>query len=88
MSNNQLAACAGAFGGDGYVRSLFACDGGLATDDGGRVALRPLGFASFWQVDDPEVEYHFSDLRDGRYQRLTHTSPLWPHNVLDRVNGP
>ncbi|HXQ12897.1 MAG TPA: serine hydrolase domain-containing protein [Caulobacteraceae bacterium] len=88
LPNDQLGACAGAFGGDGYVRSFFACEGGLATVDGGPATLRPLGLASFWQADDLEVEYHFSDLRDCRYQRLTHTSPLWPDSVLDRVHEP
>jgi CubicO group peptidase (beta-lactamase class C family) len=88
VSGEHLAACAGAFRGDRHVQSFFTCDGGLATVDGGQVVLRPLRLASFWEADDPEVEYHFTDLRDGRYQRLTYTSPLWPDSVLDRVNEP
>ncbi|HEY1560173.1 MAG TPA: serine hydrolase domain-containing protein [Caulobacteraceae bacterium] len=85
LPDDQPAACAGAFARDGYVRSFFPCAGGLAIVEGGPPVLRPLGHASFRQVDDPEVEFHFSDLRDGRYQLLTYVSPLWPDNVLDRV---
>ncbi len=80
------AALTGRFQGDGYVRELFAADTGLAFIDGGPASLLPLSATVFWERNDPEVEYRFSDLRDGRYQRLTHSSPLWPDNVLVRLN--
>jgi CubicO group peptidase (beta-lactamase class C family) len=80
------AAFTGRFQGDGYVREVFAADGGLAFADGGAAGLLPLSQTVFWERNDPEVEYRFSDLRDGRYQRLVHASPLWPDNVLVRLN--
>ncbi len=83
---SQQAATTGLFQGDGYAREFFAAEGGLAFAAGGATALRPFSAAAFWQTDDPEVEYRFSDLRHGRYQRLTHASPLWPDNVLVRLN--
>jgi CubicO group peptidase (beta-lactamase class C family) len=86
LSADQLTACAGRFQGDGYVREIVAAVGGLAFTKGGAPGLLPFSATGFWQADDPEVEYRFSDLRDGRYQRLTHASPLWPDNVLVRLN--
>jgi CubicO group peptidase (beta-lactamase class C family) len=85
LNPDQSTAMTGRFRGDGYVRELFAADGGLAFVEGGAATLLPLSATAFWERDDPEVEYRFSDLRDGRYQRLTHASPLWPDNVLVRL---
>jgi CubicO group peptidase (beta-lactamase class C family) len=86
LTPDQLAACAGHFGGDGYVREVFAVNGGLTFAKHGAPGLLPFSATGFWQAGDPEVEYRFSDLSDGRYQRLTHTSPLWPDNRLVRVD--
>jgi CubicO group peptidase (beta-lactamase class C family) len=86
LNPDQSIAMTGRFQGDGYVREIFAADGGLAFAEGGAAGLLPFSPTGFWQADDPEVEYRFSDLRDGRYQRLTHGSPLWPDNVLVRLN--
>ena len=80
------AALTGRFQGDGYVRELFAADGGLAFVEGAAATLLPFSATGFWQTDDPEVEYRFTDLREGRYQRLTHASPLWPNNDLVRLS--
>jgi hypothetical protein len=86
LTPDQLAACVGRFGGDGYAREVFAVNGGLAFAEHGAPGLQPFSTTGFWQADDPEVEYRFSDLRDGRYQRLSHASPLWPDNSLVRLN--
>jgi CubicO group peptidase (beta-lactamase class C family) len=86
LQSDEYAAMTGRFQGDGYVRELFAGQGGLAFVEGGTAALLPFSTTGFWQTDDPEVEYRFSDLREGRYQRLTHASPLWPDNGLVRLN--
>ena len=86
LDTNQLVAFTGRFQGDGYVRELFASDRGLAFTQPSTPSLLPLSAYAFWQVDDPEVEYRFSDLREGRYHSLKHASPLWPDNVLTRMS--
>ena len=86
VSAEQLATCAGRFGADGYDRDFFAVDGGLATAADGPAVLSPMSGASFWQADDPEVEFHFSDPRDGRCHRVSYVSPLWPDGLLDSMS--
>jgi CubicO group peptidase (beta-lactamase class C family) len=85
LTADQLAACTGRFDGDGYARELFACTDGLTFAENGATALRPASATDFRQVNDPELRFRFSDLRDGRYQRLTGLSPLWPDEILLRA---
>jgi CubicO group peptidase (beta-lactamase class C family) len=84
LTADQLAACTGRFDGDGYARELFTRADGLAFVEDGAAALLPASATDFRQIDDPELQFRFSDLRGGRYQRLTCLSPLWPEEVLVR----
>ncbi|HEX4197669.1 MAG TPA: serine hydrolase domain-containing protein [Caulobacteraceae bacterium] len=84
LTADQLAACTGRFDGDGYARELFARADGLAFVGDGAAALLPASATNFRQVNDPELQFRFSDLQGGRYQRLTCLSPLWPEEVLVR----
>jgi CubicO group peptidase (beta-lactamase class C family) len=83
LGADQLAACAGRFGGD-YEREVFAVEGGLAFTEDGPPALLPVSPTDFQQFDDPENQYRFSDLRDGLYQRFDYVSPLWPISTFRR----
>ena len=61
-----------------------SCAGRFINQDGGVVTVgsnwRWLASdeARFCDPHDPEVEFCFSDSRDGYYHQLTYHSPLWP----------
>ena len=83
LGADQLAACAGRFGGD-YERRIFAVEGGLALVENGPPALLPVSPTDFRPFDDPEIQYCFSDLSDGLYRRFDYISPLWPISTFRR----
>jgi CubicO group peptidase (beta-lactamase class C family) len=76
---------------------LRACVGTFANRDGARVTvgqqgldpagLHALGEGRFCARADPEVEYRFSERRDGAYQRLEWVSPLWPVTRYERQSA-
>ncbi|HEY5107016.1 MAG TPA: serine hydrolase domain-containing protein [Caulobacteraceae bacterium] len=73
-SAQQMAACAGAYEGEWpFV---------IAENDAG---LGARGEHILCQRGDPEVEYRFSELSDGRYQRVDYASPLWPISSVRRA---
>jgi CubicO group peptidase (beta-lactamase class C family) len=74
----EVAACVGAFiGPEGRLIEL-----------GPAMAWASLGRGCLCDPGDPEVEFRFSDLQGGRYQRLDYVSPLWPDVAYRRVaNG-
>lgn len=88
LSAGQLTPCAGRFAGEGYEREVFVVDGGLSFVANGPASLLPLSASRFREADDAEIEYAFSDLRDGHWLRLSQSSPLWPDNVLVRLTPP
>jgi len=65
---DQMAACAGR-----YVSA-----DGRPTEIGAGPHWAALGEGRLCDRADPEVEFRFSDLRGGLYQRLDYVSPLWP----------
>jgi hypothetical protein len=71
-----MAACAG--------RYIDADGRPMEIEAGPRWAS--LDEACLCDLDDPEVEFRFSGLRGGRYQRLDYVSPLWPAAVSWRAD--
>jgi CubicO group peptidase (beta-lactamase class C family) len=71
-TTDDFATCAGRFSDDRGVEFVI----GAELNDAAR--YRRIGDGRFRQVDDPELELHFSDLGDGRYRVLNSLSPLWP----------
>jgi CubicO group peptidase (beta-lactamase class C family) len=72
----QLAACTGRFEGE-WPLVIADIDADLGA----------LGERTLCNRSDPEVEYRFSELREGRFQRLDYASPLWPVSTLRRVGA-
>ena len=66
---DKLAAFAGPW--DAGVEALLNLGGGLAK-------LATLNESTLCDPADPEAEYRFSVLEDGRYRRFDWVSPLWP----------
>ena len=66
-------------------REIILTDRGLAFADQPGVLLRHSGDATLFEADDPENTYRFSDLRDGKYQRIEALSPLWPPQLYTRA---
>jgi D-alanyl-D-alanine carboxypeptidase len=86
LDNDQLEACAGRFSAPSGLEQTFrAVDGGLAILADGRATLAATSVGVFHQMNDPEITFAFSEPLDGRFQRLTIRSPLWPDEVLDRA---
>jgi CubicO group peptidase (beta-lactamase class C family) len=73
------------------------CVGAFINRDGDRVVvgssgldpsgLVRLGEGRFCAPQDPEVEFRFTDLGCGAYQKFEWVSPLWPIARYDRVEG-
>jgi CubicO group peptidase (beta-lactamase class C family) len=73
----QMAACAGRYENEDGPFEIAADATHLASLSGGRLCER----------SDPEVEYRFSEPRNGVFQRLDYVSPLWPVSTWRRANG-
>jgi hypothetical protein len=50
----------------------------------GKTRFAAFADGCFFDPADPEIEYRFSDPRDGLYQRLDYVSPLWPAQSFAR----
>lgn len=88
LSASLLAACAGAFKTpDVPVRTLAVKDGGLVfvEQNGARLVAATDGV--FRDAADLDIEYRFSEVRDGVFRRMEWASPLWPSMIYERV-GP
>ena len=78
---------------DPTLEQMAACAGRYVNDDGALViAEHATHLASFSgdqlrERGDPEVEYRFSEPRDGVFQRLDYVSPLWPTSTWRRGAG-
>jgi CubicO group peptidase (beta-lactamase class C family) len=73
----QMAACAG----------RYENEDGPFVIEAGATHLATLGDDRLCERADPEVEYRFSEPRDGAFQRLDYVSPLWPVSTWRRANG-
>lgn len=66
------------------ARQMTACAGRYVGADGRPMQIEAGPHWASLREDrlcdpaDPEVEFRFSELRGGRYQRLDYVSPLWP----------
>jgi hypothetical protein len=71
----QMAACAG----------RYMNDDGPFVVEGDATHLASLSSDRLCERADPEVEYRFSEPRDGVFQRLDYVSPLWPVSTWRRA---
>lgn len=80
--------------GDGFIgeykigtfpRRIITTKNGLEFADQPGAILRLGGMSTLFDANDPENTYHFSELRDGKYQRFEALSPLWPPQHYQRV---
>jgi hypothetical protein len=82
----SLAACAGRYRMDRSVeRTLVVRDGTLAFDEPDGPVLSAIGDGHFCESKDPEIEYRFGDLQEGRYRSFRYFTPLFPHTDYARV---
>jgi CubicO group peptidase (beta-lactamase class C family) len=85
----DIVACAGRFGDeDGNIFAAVDDTGMVFATVPERPELRSylkVGEGRFVSSADPEVEYRFSTLQDGRCQTLEHASPLWPTERFSRL---
>jgi CubicO group peptidase (beta-lactamase class C family) len=62
----------------GLIRTLAARADRLVFAEPGGAELAPFGEARFCEANDPETEYVFSALENGRYSRFRFSTPLFP----------
>jgi hypothetical protein len=74
----QSAACAGTFAAEGWPDVV------IPMNTAGERRFIPFAEGRIHDAGDPEIEYRFSELRDGVYHRLDYASPLWPVQTLVR----
>jgi D-alanyl-D-alanine carboxypeptidase len=87
LDSDQLTACVGRFSATSGLEHTFRADsGGLAITPQGPATLTATSIGCFHQANDPEITFAFSEPRDGRFQRVTIHSPLWPDEILDRTS--
>jgi D-alanyl-D-alanine carboxypeptidase len=86
LDGGLLAAYAGHYSAvSGREQTFRAVAGGLALAPEGPATLTATSIGLFHQSTDPEITFAFSEPREGRFQRVTIHSPLWPDETLDRA---
>ena len=86
LGADQLAACEGRFSAaSGLEHTFRRAGGGLALAPEGPATLAAASASDFYQANDPEVTFTFSEPRGGRFRRVSVRSPLWPDESLDRA---